>query len=143
MNECLIQERIFPRYPERMGEEMTRPSVCYSSTFTYIYLSTTVLESRATLWHLTLVCIVLSFPAWDHHCPHFGSQSCSHFHAFNFSLHAVNLSISWYNMCLYFMMYSISVTSLSHSIPHTHTVAYMTSEILSLWSSLQTNKHFN
>lgn len=103
MNECLVQKRICPRYPERMGEEMTQPSVSYSSTFTYMYLSTRVSVSKTTLWHLTLIFLSCLGPS----LPSFWLTAPFPLLCIQPSFSVCNLSISWCKMCLYFMMYSM------------------------------------
>ncbi len=126
----LLSEGIFPRYPERMGEEMTRPSVCYSSTFTYI--SQQLLQKLAQLCDTSHL-FILSFPflLWPitvfilahSPVPTVMLPTTLSLKVFR-SVAICNLSISWCNCISLFMMYSKSVTSLIHSIPHT----YITSE---------------
>lgn len=77
-------------------------TICLLLQHIYVYLSTTVAETRTTLWHLTLVYTVFPFPAWAHYCAHLASQPCPHCDAFNHPLQVsrsiaiCNLSMSWY-----------------------------------------------
>ncbi len=103
-------------------------TICLLLQHIYVYLSTTVAETRATLWHLTLVYTVFPFPAWAHYCAHLGSQPCPHCDAFNHPLQVsrsiaiCNLSMSWYFYVTEFH-FSWCTVSLWHHwfIPfHTH-----------------------